>query len=300
MRHVANGIQVNEEADAGDRENHDGAQPVDDEAYVDGEPARLNPSVQHRFKSAVIGEHGELVDGEHRQGKRHEHGAARNGAYRATCQTMAEKAIDDGAEERKQGYERNEVLNRWCHACATASWRRTINKLTRLRLFRRVSYSESRRASGAFHFAEPQNVRGEPMAETVFSKILRGDLPCFRVYEDDQVLAFLDVSPLSPGHTLVIPKESAATLDALSDDAAAAIGRVLPKLCRAVMKATGATAYNVLQNNGALAHQAVNHVHFHIIPKTDHDSGLGVGWPATSADPKKTQELARQVAAALG
>lgn len=116
------------------------------------------------------------------------------------------------------------------------------------------------------------------MAETVFTKILRGEIPCHRVYEDAQVLAFLDINPIARGHTLVIPKEPAATLDALSDDAAAAIGRVLPRLCRAVLAATGATSFNVLQNNGAQAHQAVFHVHFHIIPKHDDGSGLGIGW----------------------
>ncbi|MBA3539537.1 MAG: HIT family protein, partial [Deltaproteobacteria bacterium] len=83
----------------------------------------------------------------------------------------------------------------------------------------------------------------------------------------------------------IIPKERKAYLHELSDDSAAAIGRVLPRIARAVMKATGATAYNVLQNNGAAAHQAVFHVHFHIIPKHDDGSGLGIGWPAgTLAD----------------
>ena len=118
------------------------------------------------------------------------------------------------------------------------------------------------------------------MADTVFGKILRGEIPCHRVYEDDAVLAFLDVNPLSRGHVLVIPKEPAETIDQLSDDAAAACGRVLPRLARAVMAATGARAYNVLQNNGPEAHQAVFHVHFHIIPKYDDASGLGIGWPA--------------------
>lgn len=118
------------------------------------------------------------------------------------------------------------------------------------------------------------------MAETVFAKILRGEIPCHRVYEDDSVLAFLDVNPLSRGHTLVIPKEPAATLDQLSDDAAAAIGRVLPRIARAVLAATGASAFNILQNNGAAAHQAVFHVHFHIIPRLD-DGGLGIGWKTT-------------------
>src|SRR5262244_3161417 len=103
------------------------------------------------------------------------------------------------------------------------------------------------------------------MAETVFAKILRGEIPCHRIYEDEHVLAFLDVNPLSRGHTLVIPKEPAETLDRLSDDVAAALGRVLPRISRAVLAATGATAFNVLQNNGAAAHQAVFHVHFHVI-----------------------------------
>ena len=116
------------------------------------------------------------------------------------------------------------------------------------------------------------------MAETIFAKILRGDIPCHRVYEDAHVLAFLDVNPLSRGHTLVIPKEPAATLDQLSDDAAAAIGRVLPRIARAVMAATGTRDYNVLQNNGAPAHQAVLHVHFHVIPKQADGAGLELAW----------------------
>lgn len=112
---------------------------------------------------------------------------------------------------------------------------------------------------------------------TIFGKILDGDIPCHRVYEDEHVLAFLDVNPLSAGHTLVIPKERVAHLHEMSDEQSAAIGRVLPRIARSILEATGASAYNVLQNNGHLAHQAVFHVHFHIIPKTD-DGGLGVGW----------------------
>ena len=133
------------------------------------------------------------------------------------------------------------------------------------------------------------------MAETVFSKILRGEIPCHRVYEDDRVLAFLDVNPLSPGHTLVIPKQPVETLDQLSDDDAAAIGRVLPRIARAVLAVTGATNFNILQNNGSLAHQAVQHVHFHIIPKHDDGAGLGVVWRATSLS--GGAELAAQIAA---
>ena len=121
-------------------------------------------------------------------------------------------------------------------------------------------------------------------ADTIFGKILRGEIPCHRVYEDEHVLAFLDVNPLSRGHVLVIPKQAVATLDQLSDEAAAAIGRALPRLSRAVLAATGANAFNVLQNNGTLAHQVVMHVHFHIIPKYEDGSGLGIGWPAGKLD----------------
>ena len=135
------------------------------------------------------------------------------------------------------------------------------------------------------------------MAETVFAKILRGEIPCHRVYEDTAVLAFLDVNPLSRGHTLVIPKEPAETLDQLSDDAAAAVGRVLPRIARAVLAATGAHAFNVVQNNGSAAHQVVPHVHFHVIPKADDGSGLGLGWkPRPLVDPA---ELAAAIAAKL-
>jgi histidine triad (HIT) family protein len=130
---------------------------------------------------------------------------------------------------------------------------------------------------------------------TIFSKIIAGEIPCHKVYEDDRVLAFLDVNPLSDGHTLVIPKEEAATLDALSDDSAAAIGRVLPRIARAVLAATGASEFNVLQNNGPGAHQAVFHVHFHIIARID-DRGLGIGWKAGNLDHDEAARLAGVIA----
>ena len=135
------------------------------------------------------------------------------------------------------------------------------------------------------------------MADTIFGKIIRGEIPCHRLYEDDQVLAFLDVNPISRGHALVIPKEPAETLDQLSDEAAAAIGRVLPRLSRAVLAATGASAFNVLQNNKPLAHQAVFHVHFHIIPKYDDGTGLGIDWNSTKLD--GGADLAKAIVAKL-
>jgi len=137
------------------------------------------------------------------------------------------------------------------------------------------------------------------MADTIFGKIVRGEIPCSKVYEDDKVVAFLDINPLSVGHTLVVPKEPAETLDHLSDESAAALGRVLPRLCRAVIAATGVKEYNVLENNGSGAHQAIAHVHFHIIPKPNPREGLGIGWPARGLDRDAAAALARKIAAAI-
>lgn len=137
------------------------------------------------------------------------------------------------------------------------------------------------------------------MAETIFSKIIRGEIPCHKVYEDEHVFSFLDIFPLSRGHTLVIPKEAVATLGELSDTSASAIGRALPRICRAVVAATGCAAYNVLQNNGAAAHQAVFHVHFHIIPKHTDGSGLGIVWGAGKLDPQAGAELAKAIVGKL-
>jgi histidine triad (HIT) family protein len=138
------------------------------------------------------------------------------------------------------------------------------------------------------------------MSETIFGKILSGAIPCHKVYEDERVFAFLDISPLSTGHTLVVPKEPAPTLDALSDESAAALGRVLPRICRAVIAVTGVRDYNVLENNGASAHQAVPHVHFHIIPKPSHDTGLAMGWQASPLDAEAGAKLAARLREKIG
>ena len=133
------------------------------------------------------------------------------------------------------------------------------------------------------------------MATTIFTKIIAGEIPCFRVYEDEKVFAFLDINPVSRGHTLVIPKEPAVTLDQLSEESAAALGRVLPRLSRAILHATGATAFNLLQNNGATAHQVVRHVHFHIIPKYADGAGLGLQWPAQLLSAHEGKSLATDI-----
>ncbi len=127
---------------------------------------------------------------------------------------------------------------------------------------------------------------------TIFARILDGEIPCHRIYEDEHVLSFLDVGPVSRGHTLVIPKERKAFLHELSEEAGAALGRALPRIARAVRAATGCEHYNVLQNNGAPAGQSVFHLHFHIIPRTDH-TGLEIGWNPGSLD--EGEALARTI-----
>jgi len=132
----------------------------------------------------------------------------------------------------------------------------------------------------------------------IFCRIVAGEIPAYKVHEDEHVLAFLDVGPLADGHTLVIPKAHYATIDQVPDDEAAACMRVVPRLSRAVLAATGASAYNVLQNNGKLAHQAVDHVHVHIIPKTER-TGLGITWPAGELEEQKAKSLQQRITEAL-
>jgi histidine triad (HIT) family protein len=135
---------------------------------------------------------------------------------------------------------------------------------------------------------------------TVFDKILAGEIPCHRVYEDARVLAFLDINPIAPAHTLVIPKQRKAFLHELDDEFAAAIGAVLPRIARAAMAASGATEYNILQNNGRGAHQAVFHVHFHVIPKVG-GRGLGIEWRPGGLSPEQAhQQLERMNASLAG
>ena len=119
-------------------------------------------------------------------------------------------------------------------------------------------------------------------ADCIFCKIIAGAIPCHKVYETDSTLAFLDINPLAPGHTLVIPKEHQQKVHELTSASLADVGQVLGKVAAVV----AGDNYNVLQNNGSLAHQEVMHVHFHIIPKPDEKLGLGIrgGWNSLPTD----------------
>ncbi|GMV98327.1 MAG: HIT family protein [Phycisphaerae bacterium] len=132
----------------------------------------------------------------------------------------------------------------------------------------------------------------------VFCRIIRGEIPCLKVHEDDAMLAFLDIGPLADGHLLIVPKKHYERLDQMSPDEVAAVARHLPALARAVMSATGRNAYNVLQNNGPAAQQSVGHVHFHVIPRQEGDA-LGYRWPAGSYPPGRGEELRNRIVAAL-
>ena len=136
------------------------------------------------------------------------------------------------------------------------------------------------------------------MAECIFCKIVAGDIPCHKVYEDDHVLAFLDIGPLSHGHTLIVPKTQHPTHDQVPDDVAAACGAIVPRLARAILRATGATAWNLLQNNGPDAGQEVEHVHFHIIPR-ESDDNLGFRWHTKSLDSDAALNLKVAISDAL-
>ncbi|KAL3900788.1 MAG: hypothetical protein SGCHY_001097 [Lobulomycetales sp.] len=108
----------------------------------------------------------------------------------------------------------------------------------------------------------------------LFCRIVTKEIPCHRIMETDRSLAFLDINPLSKGHALVIPKECKRLMHELSD---ASLADLLP-VAKKVALALGGEPYNILQNNGREAHQEVNHVHFHIIPKTSRESGLVMKW----------------------
>ena len=132
-------------------------------------------------------------------------------------------------------------------------------------------------------------------APSIFARIVAGEIPCQRVFENEHVLAFLDINPLAEGHVLLIPKHAAERIEDLPPDEAAELGRQVPILVRKVMAATGAPGCNVLLNNGTVAGQEVPYVHFHIIPRRPDDK-LGYRWRPQQADPATLTELAGRIA----
>lgn len=121
----------------------------------------------------------------------------------------------------------------------------------------------------------------------IFCKIIKGEIPSFKLIETDTVYSFLDINPIAKGHALIIPKYHGEKLHNVPDEYLADLLPVAKKIAIAAGVAIDGPegiGYNILQNNGRLAHQEVDHVHFHVIPKVDSATGLGVGWPATATD----------------
>jgi histidine triad (HIT) family protein len=129
-----------------------------------------------------------------------------------------------------------------------------------------------------------------------FARILRGELPSVKVFEDSHTLAFLDIMPSTEGHTLVIPRESAETIFELSADSAAVLMKTTQKIARAVQKALGCPGLMLVQLNGTASGQSIPHVHFHILPRTAADFSLH---GRKAVDLKTLEPIAAKIRAAL-
>ena len=130
--------------------------------------------------------------------------------------------------------------------------------------------------------------------DCVFCKIIAGQIPCVKIYEDDAVFSFLDIGPISDGHTLVIPKKHYGQLH---DCPAELLGQVcthLGKIANAVKKAMNSDGYNLLCNNGRVAGQLVEHVHFHIIPRNAGD-GVFNRWPSYKYENGRIETIAENI-----
>ena len=132
--------------------------------------------------------------------------------------------------------------------------------------------------------------------QNIFARIIRNELPAIKIYEDDQVLAFMDIMPQAEGHTLVIPKSPAITLLDLAPEAAAYTIQIVQKVAKAMEQALEVKGIVLMQLSGAAAGQTVPHVHFHLIPSSIHELGkhaLHIG------DQEKIKVLAEKIKAAL-
>jgi len=124
----------------------------------------------------------------------------------------------------------------------------------------------------------------------IFAKILRGEMPCHKVYEDDRTFAFLDIMPRAPGHTLVLPKAPARNILDVAPDDFAAVARTAQKIAKAAVKAFDADGVTVQQFNEGAGGQVVFHLHMHVIPRK-----LGVPMKPPASEKEKPDVLAEHV-----
>lgn len=137
------------------------------------------------------------------------------------------------------------------------------------------------------------------MTETIFSKIIDGDIPSFKVYENDYVYAFIDISQVSKGHTLLIPKTPSPNIYETDAETMKHIGEALPIVANAIKKTFNPDGLNIIQNNGEYASQSVFHIHFHLIPRYKNDiDGFGYHWETNESriDDAQKAEIAAQIA----
>lgn len=136
------------------------------------------------------------------------------------------------------------------------------------------------------------------MSDCVFCEIVSGQIPATKVYEDEIALAFMDINPISRGHTLLIPKEHFVLVSDMDAKKYQALVKTVPGLSKAILETTGAAGLNVLQNNGRAAGQAVEHLHLHLIPRYRGD-GLGFIWKPKPARAEELSGLAQKIKSAL-
>lgn len=122
--------------------------------------------------------------------------------------------------------------------------------------------------------------------DTIFDKIIRKEIPAQIIYEDDALIAFLDISPVNPGHTLFVPKDSCENMMCTSDEDLKHLISIAKKIAPAILAAVGATDFNFTTNNGSAAGQMVMHTHFHLIPRFADD-----GYKLWGSKPMTTEEL---------
>jgi histidine triad (HIT) family protein len=134
-------------------------------------------------------------------------------------------------------------------------------------------------------------------SNNIFAKILRGDVPAVKIYEDDKTLAFMDVMPQADGHVLVIPKEAAENIFDLSPAGAAALMTTTQRIAKAVKKGLDVPGIMLAQLNGPASGQSVFHAHFHVIPR---EQGIDFGLHARAMEkPEKLKTIAEKIKAAL-
>jgi histidine triad (HIT) family protein len=138
------------------------------------------------------------------------------------------------------------------------------------------------------------------MEDCIFCKIVKGEIPCFKVYEDNSVLAFEDINPISEGHTLIIPKRHAENLWEIPSDDLAAIHLASQKIIHAIKEALNPKGVAVLQLNGRGVNQLVMHYHLHLMPRTADSAELPVScWDLKEGDMEAIKKTAEKIASAV-